>query len=714
MANLITAKEVIELAFAENSNMREESISDTSIRIAEIKHIKPVFGNMYSMLGTTYADFTNEYIKPALAYFVKCEIVSSIAIDMSNSGVAIANPQYQSAASDKQRQRLYDSEMGKAKVLLDDALAYISAHAKEFPDYEGVAPKRHYRNGGLILGNGVPVKPTQLSADSVSRKEFDALEGRVEDLEQGAGGGGNSDNNYTDADKELVDKIPELEEELDNKVDTTTFDETIRSIGEGIEEVGNSVAEALKNKADKDGYYPSMSVGMADNLVGRGDVQDAHINFRPSAGADNITDGAARIERIKGNSVVYNQLWENGKGSWTATRVDLTEEGGRIKITSTTPDGGKSYKNLYYPITVGHKVAIELYANVNGKVRVGAYSGATADQAYMGALEGDGTLWQTYTVVQLTTNVSTFGFYIAKNGDSIEFDEDSIRIVDLTKEFGAGNEPTTVEKYRQRKPMNIEDEYAYNAGELVDMHADKLVSTSDNAYDYTKLYARVMGGYKYDITANAGATLVVSFYADGEDDNEEREIAPDSEGKYTFPANGICHVNGAASHSDVCVCLNHSYDKPHPAYQQEVKDLSFISEAFPEGMRSAGSTYDEIRFNPTKKVWEKVERVGVRAYAEGDAEDSSVTTDGKTTNYPLDNPTPTTIDLSPNFNLDYLVWDFGTEEAIVPNNVPSAPFRADINYKPNAVDDLRWAVSEIRSLKAQLAQMQTSTTNLTE
>ena len=151
MANLITAQEVIELAFAENSNMREESISDTSIRIAEIKYIKPVFGNMYSMLGTTYADFTKEYIKPALAYFVKCEIVSCIAIDMSNAGIAVANPQYQSAASDKQRQRLYDSEMGKAKVLLDDALDYIRANAEMFPDFVGQTPKKHYRNGGLIL-----------------------------------------------------------------------------------------------------------------------------------------------------------------------------------------------------------------------------------------------------------------------------------------------------------------------------------------------------------------------------------------------------------------------------------------------------------------------------------------------------------------------------------------------------------------------------------
>lgn len=548
----------------------------------------------------------------------------------------------------------------------------------------------------------------------VERKEFDALEGRVEDLEQRGGGGGNSDNNYTDADKALVQTIP-------SKVDYDTFnafqeniERNIESLGEHLSEVGEHLVET---KADKEGYYPAMSVGMADNLVGRGDVQDAHINFRPSAGADNITDGAARIERIKGNSVVWNQLV-----NMDSTSVELVA------------------KRTYF-------------TDINGE--------------------------QSVRIISATTNID------------VQFGRD--KVVDLTQMFGTGNEPTTVEEYYQRKPMNIEDEYAYNAGTLVDMHANKIISTSDNAYDYTKHYARVMGGYKYDITANAGATLVVSFYADGEDDNEEREIAPDSEGKYTFPANGICYVNGdSVLNRDICVCLNHSYDKPHPAYQQEVKDLSFIGEAFPNGMRSAGSAYDEIRFNPTTKKWEAEKRIGVAKV--GDLTWNHTNTEGQQrfTSYTLQNAIVPASDVSKvgnitsdkyttithnamynnandmgisahtggsiavkhlaytdattfknemadvtiyyelakpivveldyptaETNMDYLVWDFGTEEAIAPYGediklIASAPFRADINYEPNAVDDIRWAVSEIRKLKAKLAQMQTSVTNLTE
>lgn len=189
MRNLITAEEVIELAFAENSNMRADSISETSIRIAEIKYIRPAFGAMYTLLADKYADYTNDYVKPALAYFVKCEIVSSIAIDMSNSGVAVANPQYQSAATDKQRQRLYDSEMSKAKTLLDFALEYIATHSEEFPDFSGEAPKKHHRVGGLLLGGGTSPKTSQSIAG-------DAFKNEIEGLKQSIEGKANTNGNY--------------------------------------------------------------------------------------------------------------------------------------------------------------------------------------------------------------------------------------------------------------------------------------------------------------------------------------------------------------------------------------------------------------------------------------------------------------------------------------------------------------------------------------
>lgn len=62
------------------------------------------------------------------------------------------------------------------------------------------------------------------------------------------------------------------------------------------------------------------------------------------------------------------------------------------------------------------------------------------------------------------------------------------------------------------------------------------------------------------------------------------------------------------------------------------------------------------------------------------------------------------------FNLDYEVWDFGTEQMIA--SKPSAPIKAKIAYGFNAVDMVRTAQIEIAELKTQIAQMQTMMASL--
>lgn len=332
MRNLITAQEVIDLAFAENSNMMAESISDTSIRIAEIKYIRPAFGAMYTLLADKYADYTNDYVKPALAYFVKCEIVSSIAIDMSNSGVAVANPQYQSAATDKQRQRLYDSEMSKAKTLLDFALEYIATHSEEFPDFSGEAPKKHHRVGGILLGDGT----SRSQSASVAGEAFkDKYEGYIRDMENikdevetlsqdvedaiddsreatssaitatnnakaatsqalnATASTNMATKNANDAATKAMQSAEEaesavanleeykqgIEKQIANKVDkvagkglsTNDYTDTEKA---KVAEI-DGLKQSIEGKANTNGNYPNMTVGKAQGVVGINQVQEA-------------------------------------------------------------------------------------------------------------------------------------------------------------------------------------------------------------------------------------------------------------------------------------------------------------------------------------------------------------------------------------------------------------------------------------------------------
>ena len=77
--------------------------------------------------------------------------------------------------------------------------------------------------------------------------------------------------------------------------------------------------------------------------------------------------------------------------------------------------------------------------------------------------------------------------------------------------------------------------------------------------------------------------------------------------------------------------------------------------------------------------------------------------------YELAEPIVTEIDSIP--ELDYLVWDFGTEEAL--SSVPSAPFKADIIYQFNAVDRIRENTLRLQQLEAMLSQLQAQLSSMT-
>ena len=584
----------------------------------------------------------------------------------------------------------------------------------------------------------------------------------------------------------------------------SAYDSAVEGGYKGTEQEFNIGLKDLNNKPNKEGYYPKMSVGVADDLVGRGDVQDAYINFRPSGGVNkNIKDGAARIKAIKGNSVVWNQqLQFHSYQDWQSST--LTIEGQSIILT---PRAIQRYCTIVYSIdfkaTHKYLVAFNLSLQSSKTFVDEFYAGYIATPTiWLPKLTADqvNSLKNTPMTIAQIVNIDSertsiaFGLYEAMYEQAtVIFDSDdsvivdSPTIIDLTLMFGAGNEPKTIEEFSERKPMNIKDEFAYNAGEIIDMHANELVSTSDNAYNPAEKKAYVMPNAKYHITDSANSEfieIIFSYYdADGSLilDADFDIVEEDGKTYYLFPQAGWVEVNMAQG--DICVCLSHSYDKPHPAFQQDVKDLSFIGEAFPEAMRSAGSAFDEIRFSPTKKKWEAVKRVGeidlgslrwykqtggnntIRFYASTtsfspkpvaatnavanwtcskyatmsadktymandgisltppdsynpygllyvyDANKVDITPeefaafiDGVTLYYELAEPIVVELDYpTEETNMDYRVWDFGTEEAIT--SEPSAPFRAGIEYGFNATDDIRTLLNRVAELEAKLTQL---------
>lgn len=68
-----------------------------------------------------------------------------------------------------------------------------------------------------------------------------------------------------------------------------------------------SVVLDLDNFAKIDGYYASLTAGAAENLVGRGSVPASFLR-RTTGGTADVGTGSAKIAKLMGNSIVWNQL----------------------------------------------------------------------------------------------------------------------------------------------------------------------------------------------------------------------------------------------------------------------------------------------------------------------------------------------------------------------------------------------------------------------
>lgn len=420
--------------------------------------------------------------------------------------------------------------------------------------------------------------------------------------------------------------------------------------------------------AIESGYYSSMTVGEAENLVGRGESTKEEFSFRPSAGSLSIEDGSAKIASIKGNSVVYNQrhstpytIYSNVLQGDTFTYYHEANFESYTYADGVATFVGKpnlpSGLSIASRVDVGHKmltiakikcsVADLLIAKARTKVNDNTGSYISTDwNEYAMIVDAPSGNWRAGMSVIVS---------IAKQNshDGYTCEIKDIQQIDLTQMFGDGNEPTSYEEYLQRKPMNIADEFAYNAGTIVDMRVNEIKSVGDNAWDEewengtfntttganndaaktqirSKNLIKVLPNTKYTCTipAKIGQDVIWCMLLD----KDEKVIIPtganyaisgnsfglkQSAPSFTTPSNAAylkfycVTVYGDVYTNDICFHLEQSGYKngQYFPYEQDVKDLSFISELFPNGMRSAGSVCDEIRYNKTTKKWEKVKRV---------------------------------------------------------------------------------------------------------
>lgn len=427
--------------------------------------------------------------------------------------------------------------------------------------------------------------------------------------------------------------------------------------------------------AKRDGRYPLMNVGSADNLTG-GFKVSREFSEDTAGGSADIADGVVKVERIKGNSVVWNTFKIgsiNGITTWTDKGVEISvEDNGIITMNGTMSSSGNISLCRLFSVKAKYNHLIYI------KKRSNSYNREIMNTNYgtCDFVSGNRNKSMIFKVARNIDSYEAFGFGNLSLGTVFDNVKLTLLIVDLTQMFGEGNEPSTVEEFEKMFPL---DYYDYNEGEILSLNPTGIKTIGFNAYNHATGKAYVIGGKQYQIT---GAYTSVS--------EGDVAITPDSDGKFTPSKNGELTIAGGDS-TTTCVHLVWS-GKRNGEYEEHWEetrniDLQLIlyqgSPLFADGLCSVGEVYDELTATKAFK------RIGSRDYEEGDEDDASVLTDGTTTLYVLESPIE--VEFAELLNLNYRVSDFGTETLLPINDATpvTTPIKINVEYGLNVVDTVR-------------------------
>ena len=389
----------------------------------------------------------------------------------------------------------------------------------------------------------------------------------------------------------------------------------------------NNLRKKVDLKSFADGYYESMRVGTADNLTSKGDATEEVIMSRRAGGDNQIEDGSASIKRIKGYSVVCNQKIDLKDGAkFTSTEgITLTANKNKILIT------GKAPRELFISFGVLQEKAYKATPNHRYLV-LSDLSSSIGLKVYFND-EKQMARWNDIIIAGSISGEPIFQIPKDFDGDThkVEF---YFNLIDLTQMFGSGNEPTTPEDFAKRlgySSINDVPYIPYNEGEIVSSFAEGIKTTGKNLWDekfslgnlnnstgeevvsdltIRSSYVPILSEDKIYLFNGSKKTDIsfdkVLFYKKDKTYNGVKQYA--NSGELELPK-GTSYIRfvlrpsyGTTYNYDVCINVSDvSFNGNYEPYTERLRKWSeTLKKYFPDGLKSAGSAYDEI--TPTKAV----------------------------------------------------------------------------------------------------------------
>lgn len=406
-------------------------------------------------------------------------------------------------------------------------------------------------------------------------------------------------------------------------------------------------AEALldERKADVEGSYESMAVGSAKTLEAN---TLTAVDFTKRVVPSSVGSGASKLSLLKGNTLVWNQLiplFSNSVSEEVVNGVTWSYDSntGLFTFQGTCTETSSVRTDLRMPMTeifAGHKYLVFNVGREGNntptlKIRVG--------DVYMPKdYKGRNTI-----ITASEYKSSSHYVYISFKAGETYDGSCYFNIFDLTKMFGAGNEPSSVDEFEALFPREY---YAYATPWLMNFQGHALKSTGFNVwneewelgtYDTSdgspiastsqirsknNALISVLPGTQYFFSGrNVPYAMWCLFY----DKNENLLVNPMVIGArqqannafsvagclITMPSN--CHfikfylttTYGPTYLHDICINIsNPSLNGTYMPYMEDTLPLNVTTlkgkadgsstevVMFPDGLRSAGSVYDEIDF----------------------------------------------------------------------------------------------------------------------
>ena len=382
------------------------------------------------------------------------------------------------------------------------------------------------------------------------------------------------------------------------------------------EEDHATLDEKISHKADIDGSYDGMAVGIARNLEGRTDVTDSFFE-RTTGGDAEVANGTAQLNEVKGKSQVWNQL---SKPEYHDTIVDsLTNKGftcetidGVVHFSGTASAGSAhNLTKFAIPVLSGHTYAMITRAeNVNG---VNYYSA--------GAMPNNSQNGRNWTRKASNSASSPLGLYI-NAGTYTDVVLVLPMFIDLTAIFGSDDNiasalgVTTAQittaiglaAFEAWLAENIGERayYPYNPGEVLNNRMTGVESIGFNLLDPATGKADIIGAYSdvygnyYGITGTHGTLTFTDKFG-----NEET-ITPDEDGKFILEKAGTLSVADAGEDCAVFLWWDGTQTEYKPYEKNEGKlDVTYIYGklngegeyvcVWPTGMPGIGDIKDSLK-----------------------------------------------------------------------------------------------------------------------